>query len=152
MSKPVTVPCQYKTGKTLGSGTYAVVKECVHIKTGKYYACKVLNKKFLTGREHMVRNEIKILKKVSEGHPNIVQLHDFFETTHNLYLVFDLCTGGELFDRICARGSYYEKDAANIVRTIVSAVKYLHDQGIVHRGKALADQRSSESNRPRLET
>jgi serine/threonine protein kinase len=133
MSKPVTVPCQYKTGKTLGSGTYAVVKECVHIKTGKYYACKVLNKKFLTGREHMVRNEIKILKKVSEGHPNIVQLHDFFETTHNLYLVFDLCTGGELFDRICARGSYYEKDAANIVRTIVSAVKYLHDQGIVHR-------------------
>ncbi|RSH78214.1 uncharacterized protein EHS24_002675 [Apiotrichum porosum] len=134
MSKqPVTVPCQYKTGKTLGSGTYAVVKECVHIKTGQYYACKVLNKKFLTGREHMVRNEINILKKVSAGHRNIVQLHDFFETSHNLYLVFDLCTGGELFDRICARGSYYEKDAANIVRTIVDAVQYLHDQGIVHR-------------------
>ncbi|WOO81985.1 Calcium/calmodulin-dependent protein kinase cmkB [Vanrija pseudolonga] len=134
MSKAATtVPCQYKTGRTLGSGTYAVVKECVHISTGKYYACKVLNKKFLTGREHMVRNEINILKKVSAGHKNIVQLHDFFETSHNLYLVFDLCTGGELFDRICARGSYYEKDAANLVRTIVSAVKYLHDQGIVHR-------------------
>ncbi|KAL7418459.1 Calcium/calmodulin-dependent protein kinase type I [Cryptotrichosporon argae] len=128
MSKPVTVPCQYKTGKTLGSGTYAVVKECVHIVTGEYYACKVLNKKFLT-----VRNEIAVLKKVSAGHPNIVQLHDFFETSHNLYLVFDLCTGGELFDRICARGSYYETDAANIVRTVTSAVKYLHDQGIVHR-------------------
>ncbi|WVN86457.1 uncharacterized protein L203_101621 [Cryptococcus depauperatus CBS 7841] len=125
-----TVPCQYKTGKTLGS---AVVKECVHITTGQYYACKVLNKKFLMGREHMVRNEIAVLKRVSAGHKNIVQLHDFFETTHNLYLVFDLCTGGELFDRICARGSYFEKDAANIVRTVTSAVKYLHDQGIVHR-------------------
>ncbi|WWC64614.1 uncharacterized protein I303_107225 [Kwoniella dejecticola CBS 10117] len=127
---PQTVPCQYKTGKTLGS---AVVKECVHITTGEYYACKVLNKKFLVGREHMVRNEIAVLKRVSAGHKNIVQLHDFFETTHNLYLVFDLCTGGELFDRICARGSYFEKDAANIVRTVTSAVKYLHDQGIVHR-------------------
>lgn len=130
---PQTVPCQYKTGKTLGSGTYAVVKECVHITTGEYYACKVLNKKFLMGREHMVRNEIAVLKRVSAGHKNIVQLHDFFETTHNLYLVFDLCTGGELFDRICAKGSYFEKDAANIVRTVTSAVKYLHDQGIVHR-------------------
>ncbi|WVQ84460.1 hypothetical protein IAT38_006612 [Cryptococcus sp. DSM 104549] len=130
MPPPQTVPCQYKTGKTLGS---AVVKECVHITTGEYYACKVLNKKFLMGREHMVRNEIAVLKRVSAGHKNIVQLHDFFETTHNLYLVFDLCTGGELFDRICARGSYFEKDAANIVRTITSAVKYLHDQGIVHR-------------------
>ncbi|OCF38315.1 CAMK/CAMK1 protein kinase [Kwoniella heveanensis CBS 569] len=133
MAPPQTVPCQYKTGKTLGSGTYAVVKECVHITTGEYYACKVLNKKFLMGREHMVRNEINVLKRVSAGHKNIVQLHDFFETTHNLYLVFDLCTGGELFDRICARGSYFEKDAANIVRTVTSAVKYLHDQGIVHR-------------------
>ncbi|ORY33510.1 kinase-like domain-containing protein [Naematelia encephala] len=133
MAPAQTVPCQYKTGKTLGSGTYAVVKECVHITTGEYFACKVLNKKFLVGREHMVRNEINVLKRVSAGHKNIVSLHDFFETTHNLYLVFDLCTGGELFDRICARGSYFEKDAAEIVRTVTSAVKYLHDQGIVHR-------------------
>lgn len=133
MPPPVTVPCQYKTGKTLGSGTYAVVKECVHIVTGEYYACKVLNKKFLAGREHMVRNEINVLKRVSAGHRNIVSLVDFFETTHNLYLVFDLCTGGELFDRICARGSYYERDAAQIVRIVTDAVKYLHDQGIVHR-------------------
>jgi serine/threonine protein kinase len=128
-----TVPCQYRTGKTLGSGTYAIVKEAVHIKTGTYYACKVINKKLMEGREHMVRNEIAVLKKVSKSHRNIVTLHDYFETAHNLYLCFDLCTGGELFDRICAKGNYYEKDAADLVRIIFSAVAYLHQCGIVHR-------------------
>lgn len=128
-----TVPCQYRTGKTLGSGTYAIVKEAIHIHTGKYYACKVINKKLMHGREHMVRNEIAVLKRISSGHPNIVTLHDYFETTHNLYLCFDLCTGGELFDRICAKGNYYEADAAALVRTILQAVKYIHDAGIVHR-------------------
>lgn len=130
---PTTVPCQYRTGKTLGSGTYAIVKEAIHIQTGKYYACKVINKKLMEGREHMVRNEIAVLKKISSGHRNIVTLHDYFETSHNLYLCFDLCTGGELFDRICAKGNYYEADAADLVRTIIKAVQYLHDQGIVHR-------------------
>ncbi|KDQ06429.1 hypothetical protein BOTBODRAFT_39589 [Botryobasidium botryosum FD-172 SS1] len=130
---PQTIPCQYRTGKTLGSGTYAVVKEAIHIKTGKYYACKVINKKLMEGREYMLRNEIAVLRKVSKGHANIVTLHDYFETAHNLYLCFDLCTGGELFDRICAKGNYYELDAANLVRTILKAVKYIHDCGIVHR-------------------
>ncbi|OJT03669.1 Calcium/calmodulin-dependent protein kinase type I [Trametes pubescens] len=124
---------KYRTGKTLGSGTYAIVKEAVHIKTGEYFACKVINKKLMEGREYMVRNEIAVLKKISKGHTNIVTLHDYFETAHNLYLVFDLCTGGELFDRICAKGNYYEEDAAALVRTIFGAVKYIHECGIVHR-------------------
>lgn len=109
------------------------MKEAVHIKTGQYYACKVINKKLMEGREHMVRNEIAVLKKVSQGHPNIVTLHDYFETAHNLYLIFDLCSGGELFDRICAKGNYYEADAADLVRTIMKAVEYIHRAGIVHR-------------------
>ncbi|KAH9848075.1 Pkinase-domain-containing protein [Lenzites betulinus] len=133
MPSPATVPCQYRTGKSLGSGTYAIVKEAVHIKTGEYFACKVINKKLMEGREYMVRNEIAVLKKISKGHTNIVTLHDYFETAHNLYLVFDLCTGGELFDRICAKGNYYEEDAAELVRTIFGAVKYIHECGIVHR-------------------
>ncbi|KAJ3774335.1 kinase-like domain-containing protein [Lentinula raphanica] len=128
-----TVPCQYRTGRTLGSGTYAIVKEAIHIKTGKYYACKVINKKLMEGREHMVRNEIAVLKRISSGNKNVVTLHDYFETAHNLYLCFDLCTGGELFDRICAKGNYYEGDAASLVRTIFSAVSYIHSAGIVHR-------------------
>ena len=51
----VIQPCRYKTGKVLGSGSYSVVKECVHIETGRYYAAKVINKRLMQGREHMVR-------------------------------------------------------------------------------------------------
>ncbi|TCD63008.1 hypothetical protein EIP91_006100 [Steccherinum ochraceum] len=139
-------------GKTLGSGTYAIVKEAVHIKTGKYFACKVINKKLMEGREYMVRNEIAVLKKVSQGHRNIVTLHDYFEvrssalhpcarhgnllmqTAHNLYLVFDLCTGGELFDRIFRRLTPTTiSDAAELVRTVLQAVVWIHDNHIVHR-------------------
>lgn len=131
--KPVIQPCRYKTGKTLGAGSYSVVKECVHIDTGRYYAAKVINKRLMAGREHMVRNEIAVLKRVSVGHRNILTLVDYFETMNNLYLVTDLALGGELFDRICRKGSYYESDAADLIRATLSAVAYLHDHGIVHR-------------------
>ncbi|KAI0016581.1 calcium/calmodulin-dependent protein kinase type I [Xylariomycetidae sp. FL0641] len=126
-------PCRYKVGKTLGAGSYSVVKETVHIDTGRYYAAKVINKRLMAGREHMVRNEIAVLKKVSMGHQNILTLVDYFETMNNLYLVTDLALGGELFDRICRKGSYYESDAAELIRATLSAVAYLHDHGIVHR-------------------
>lgn len=126
-------PCRYKTGKTLGAGSYSVVKECVHIESGRYYAAKVINKRLMAGREHMVRNEIAVLKRVSVGHQNILTLVDYFETMNNLYLVTDLALGGELFDRICRKGSYYESDAADLIRATLSAVAYLHDHGIVHR-------------------
>ncbi|KAL1875952.1 hypothetical protein VTK73DRAFT_9663 [Phialemonium thermophilum] len=131
--QPQIQPCRYKVGKTLGAGSYSVVKECVHIDTGRYYAAKVINKRLMAGREHMVRNEIAVLKKVSMGHQNILTLVDYFETMNNLYLVTDLALGGELFDRICRKGSYYESDAADLIRTTLSAVAYLHDHGIVHR-------------------
>lgn len=67
------------------------------------------------------------------GHQNILTLVDYFETMNNLYLVTDLALGGELFDRICRKGSYYESDAADLIRAVLSAVAYLHDHGIVHR-------------------
>ncbi|KAH7325000.1 calmodulin-dependent protein kinase [Stachybotrys elegans] len=131
--QPQIQPCRYKVGKTLGAGSYSVVKECVHIDTGRCYAAKVINKRLMAGREHMVRNEIAVLKKVSMGNQNILTLVDYFETMNNLYLVTDLALGGELFDRILRKGSYYELDAADLIRATLSAVAYLHDHGIVHR-------------------
>ncbi|KAF7857893.1 uncharacterized protein EAF02_011259 [Botrytis sinoallii] len=131
--QPQIQACRYKTGKTLGAGSYSVVKECVHVDTGRYYAAKVINKRLMAGREHMIRNEIAVLKRVSMGHQNILTLVDYFETLNNLYLVTDLALGGELFDRICRKGSYFESDAADLIRATLSAVAYLHDHGIVHR-------------------
>ncbi|CCU77318.1 calcium/calmodulin dependent protein kinase [Blumeria hordei DH14] len=132
-SNPVIHACQYKIGKTLGSGSYSVVKECVHIETSRYYATKVINKRLVSGQERTIRNEIAVLKRVSMGHQNILTLVDYFETSNNLYLVTELALGGELFDRICRKGSYFESDAADLVRAALSAVAYLHDHGIVHR-------------------
>ncbi|KAI9221892.1 kinase-like domain-containing protein [Blastocladiella britannica] len=133
MADPSVRPCEYKVGKVLGEGTYAKVKEAFHVTTGKQYACKIFNKALMAGREHMVLNEINILKTVSQGHPNLIALVDYFESTNNLYVIMELCKGGELFYRICNRGHYYEQDAAHIVRTICDSVAYLHDKGIVHR-------------------
>ncbi|CAB76233.1 calcium/calmodulin-dependent protein kinase Cmk1 [Schizosaccharomyces pombe] len=127
------LPCKYRVGRVLGGGTYATVREAVHIETNKMYAAKIMNKKMMEKKQDFVKNEIAILKRVSYEHPNILHLVDFFETVNNLYLITELATGGELFDRICAKGSFYEADAAALMRTTTSAVKYLHDNGIVHR-------------------
>lgn len=59
--QPQVQPCRYKVGKTLGAGSYSVVKECVHIDTGRYYAAKVINKRLMSGREHMVREKTLLL-------------------------------------------------------------------------------------------
>ncbi|XP_009282812.1 PREDICTED: calcium/calmodulin-dependent protein kinase type 1, partial [Aptenodytes forsteri] len=66
-------------------------------------------------------------------HPNIVALDDIYESGTHLYLIMQLVSGGELFDRIVEKGFYTERDASTLIRQILDAVKYLHDMGIVHR-------------------
>ncbi|KAK7022291.1 kinase-like domain-containing protein [Favolaschia claudopus] len=125
-------PCQYTTGKVLGRGTYATVKEAFDKETGDVYACKIINKHLMRGREYLVRNELDVLNKISRSHPNIVTLEDYFESKHNIYLCFGLCNGGELFDRIGSWSHFYEADAAALVRTILTTLNYIHASGIVH--------------------
>ena len=69
-------PCEYKTGKTLGQGSYGVVKEGVKISTGERFAVKMISKKLMRGKEALILNEINILKKVSKGNKNIVKIHN----------------------------------------------------------------------------
>ncbi|KAF8185843.1 hypothetical protein K438DRAFT_1836412 [Mycena galopus ATCC 62051] len=128
-----TAPCQYRTGKTLSSGMYATVKEAIHIKTGRYYACKIISKDGMEGAENLVRNEIAVLKRVHSDSASILKLHDYFQTAHSVYLCLDLCTGGTLLGRISTNGAYPEAKAADLVHTLCIAVKHIHDAGVVHR-------------------
>jgi calcium-dependent protein kinase len=79
-----------------------------------------------------VRQEVAIMDHLS-GHPNVVKLEDVFEDKRNVHMVMEICTGGELFDRIVARGHYSEKSAAQIIRAIVLVVAHCHSMGVVHR-------------------
>ena len=138
-ANPALAACEYKVlnrnqaGKLIGHGSYGQVKETIKISTGEKFAMKIIPKKLMRGKESLVLNEIKILKSVSGEHKNIVNLVDYFESPNNLYLIMELCTGGELFDRLIEKGNYFEADARNIVRTVLDAVKFIHSRNIVHR-------------------
>jgi len=98
---------------------------------GDMVAVKCIDKKALKGKEDSLENEIKVLRKLN--HSNIVRLKETFEDKQKVYLVMELVTGGELFDRIVEKGSYTEKDASALIKQILQAVDYMHSQGVVHR-------------------
>ncbi|XP_069800550.1 calcium/calmodulin-dependent protein kinase type 1G isoform X2 [Dendropsophus ebraccatus] len=116
--------------EVLGSGAFSEVYLVKQRATGQHYALKCI-KKVNSSRDRSLENEIAVLKKIK--HENIVTLEDIYESSSHFYLVMQLVSGGELFDRILERGVYTEKDASNVIRQVLSAVKYLHDNGIVHR-------------------
>lgn len=120
----------------LGVGLYGTVRKCRHRETGQWCAVKSIKKNKVTELETLKR-EITILQKVK--HPNIIRLIDVYEDERYLHLVTELCTGGELFDRIIDKfesdeGHFSEHDAARLIKSVVDAIRYCHDDmGIVHR-------------------
>lgn len=122
----------YELKTELGRGAFSIVYLATQRASGQQYAVKVINKKDLgKDYEKNLKMEVDILKKVN--HPNIIALKELFDTPDKLYLIMELVTGGELFDKIVEKGSYTESEAGQLVRKIVSAVDYLHNLGIVHR-------------------
>ncbi|PGH09309.1 CAMK/CAMK1/CAMK1-CMK protein kinase [Blastomyces parvus] len=120
---------QYRFGRTLGAGTYGIVREA-DCPTGKV-AVKIILKKNVKGNEQMVYDELDMLQRLH--HPHIVRFHDWFESRDKYYIVTQLATGGELFDRICEYGKFTEKDASQTIKQVLEAVNYLHERHVVHR-------------------
>jgi len=122
----------YERGREIGRGGFSVVMEGEQKGTGEKFAIKCIKKSNVERDDiKLLRREIQIMKKVD--HPNILKLFEVFESEEEFFLVMELVEGKELFDKIVERGQYSEKDASNIVRQIISAVEYLHQQGIAHR-------------------
>ncbi|XP_034746209.1 serine/threonine-protein kinase DCLK1-like isoform X2 [Etheostoma cragini] len=128
---PSYISDRYKVGRMLGDGNFAVVRECVEHSTGREYALKIINKGKCRGKEHMIQNEVAILRRVK--HPNIVLLIEEMDTYSELYLVMELVKGGDLFDAITSANRYTERDASGMLYNLANAIKYLHSLNIVHR-------------------
>uniref|UniRef100_A0A8C9T317 Calcium/calmodulin-dependent protein kinase IGb n=1 Tax=Scleropages formosus TaxID=113540 RepID=A0A8C9T317_SCLFO len=110
-------------------GAFSEVFMVKERKTGKHFALKCVKKK--PKRDSILENEIAVLRRIK--HENVVGLEDFYESRTHYYLVMQLVSGGELFDRILDRGVYTEKDASLVIRQVLHGVSYLHKNGIVHR-------------------
>lgn len=124
----------YTIGKELGRGQFGITHLCTHKTTGEQFACKTIAKRKLVNKEDIedVRREVQIMHHLT-GQPNIVELKGAYEDKHSVHLVMELCAGGELFDRIIAKGHYTERAAASLLRTIVQIVHTCHSMGVVHR-------------------
>ncbi|XP_065082502.1 calcium/calmodulin-dependent protein kinase type 1 [Ochlerotatus camptorhynchus] len=145
VEKQPSIEDKYVIKELLGTGAFSEVRLCEHRETGQAFAVKIIDKKALKGKEDSLENEIRVLKRFSAKrqendpdrtwftHPNIVQLFETYEDKSKVYLIMELVTGGELFDRIVEKGSYTEKDASYLIRQVLEAVDYMHEQGVVHR-------------------
>jgi len=116
--------------KKLGEGSYGAVSKCTNKSTGVVRAVKSISKTQMKNLERF-KQEIAIMKICD--HPNIVKLFESFEDHRNIYLVIELCSGGELFDRIIEAGHFTETQAATVMQHMFRATFYLHENHICHR-------------------
>ncbi|XP_064829339.1 calcium/calmodulin-dependent protein kinase (CaM kinase) II beta 1 isoform X12 [Oncorhynchus masou masou] len=123
---------EFQLYEELGKGAFSVVRRCVKLCTGQEYAAKIINTKKLSARDHQkLEREARICRLLK--HSNIVRLHDSISEEGFHYLLFDLVTGGELFEDIVAREYYSEADASHCITQILDSVHHIHQHDIVHR-------------------
>ncbi|KAJ9679942.1 hypothetical protein PVL29_021749 [Vitis rotundifolia] len=131
-------PAKFELGKEVGRGHFGHTCWARGKKgelKGQTVAVKIISKAKMTTAIAIedVRREVKILKALSV-HKNLVKFHDACEDASNVYIIMELCEGGELLDRILSRGGRYrEEDAKAIVVQILNVVAFCHLQGVVHR-------------------
>jgi len=125
---------KYLVDRELGRGEFGVTYLCIDRTTRELLACKSISKRKLRTTVDIddVRREVAIMKHLPKN-SSIVSLKDACEDDSAVHLLMELCEGGELFDRIVARGHYTERAAAAVVRTIVEVVQLCHKHGVIHR-------------------
>ena len=125
---------KYILGRELGRGEFGITYLCTDRETKEALACKCISKRKLRTSIDVedVRREVAIMSNFPE-HPNVVRLRATYEDSENVHLVMELCEGGELFDRIVARGHYTERAAASVARTVAEVVRMCHANGVMHR-------------------
>ncbi|CAD8207616.1 unnamed protein product [Paramecium octaurelia] len=130
-SRPERIEDIYDSDKKeLGSGAYGRVFKAIHKELGLERAIKMIPKKLIASPDRFKR-EIEIMQNLD--HPNIIKLFESFEDQRNIYLVMEICTGGELFDTIIEKGHFTEKEAQQTFLQIMQAIHYCHTHGICHR-------------------
>lgn len=124
----------YNILQELGRGTFSVCRLCEHKSSKKHFAVKIIEKAayMASASSSDCWEEVEIMLRYG-NHPNIVTLFSVYEDAASAYLVMELLKGGELLDRILAVGQMCESEASAVLRTMVSAVAYLHEHGVVHR-------------------
>ncbi|KAM7272730.1 hypothetical protein ACFE04_027393 [Oxalis oulophora] len=134
LSHRTRISDRYILGRELGRGEFGITYLCTHRESRDNLACKSITKRKLRTAIDIedVRREVQIMSSLPD-HPNFVKLKATYEDSENVHLVMELCEGGELFDRIVARGHYSERAAANLARTIVEVVRMCHENGVMHR-------------------
>ncbi|XP_050941786.1 CBL-interacting serine/threonine-protein kinase 9 isoform X2 [Cucumis melo] len=124
---------KYELGKTLGEGTFAKVKFAKNVENGDYVAIKILDReKVLRHRMvEQIKREISTLKVVK--HPNVCKIYEVMASKSKIYIVLEYVDGGELFDKIAAKGRLKEDEARKYFHQLINAVDYCHSRGVYHR-------------------
>jgi calcium/calmodulin-dependent protein kinase I len=117
----------------LGKGGYSVVKKCVDKNSKLACAVKIITFKDANNdkEREIIHREVSILKKVT--HKNIIKFYNYFEEVNKCYVVIELASGKDLFDRVLSKKHYSEKDARDLFLTLIKVIRYMHSLNIVHR-------------------
>ncbi|VAI77974.1 unnamed protein product [Triticum turgidum subsp. durum] len=124
---------RYEVGRTIGQGSFAKVKFAVDADTGAPVAMKVLDKATILNNRMLqqIKKEISIMKIVR--HPNIIRLNEVLAGQTKIYIIMELITGGELFDKIARQGKLRENEARKYFQQLIDAINYCHSKGVYHR-------------------
>ncbi|MCL7031224.1 hypothetical protein MKW94_018127 [Papaver nudicaule] len=124
---------KYDLGRTMGEGTFAKVKFARNCETGENFAIKILDKDKLLKHKMIdqIKREISTMKLIR--HPNVIRMYEVMASKSKIYIVLELVTGGELFDKITSRGRLKEDEARKYFQQLINAVDYCHSRGVFHR-------------------